>query len=316
MDINQKIRSAPRDVFLHLLAFVALYAAATAFLTVAFQLVNLRFPDILEGRGYYAFDGARNALRWALASFVIVFPVYVFVARFLRKEYEAIPEKRELKVRKWLVSFTLFAVAVTLISDLVSLLSHFLEGELTARFILKIAAVAFVAGAVGAYYLWALSGRSVTRGAKIAVSGILLVLAVGVVAGFASAGSPSAERFRRVDVQRVQDLQMIQGEIINHWQRKAALPENFETLTDRIRGVTIPRDPETRVSYEYRVTGDLSFELCAVFARASEDGGNARAPKPFVYSDAYEEGESWIHPEGRACFARTIDPDLYRLPSR
>ena len=313
-------RQAPRDIFLHLLSIVALYASATAFLTLTFQLVNLWFPDILDMGGYYAYAGARlpagqagNAIRWSLASLVVIFPVYFFTARFLRKEYEAMPEKRELRVRKWLISFTLFVVALTLIGDLVSLLSHFLEGELTTRFALKVLAVAFVAGAVGAYYLWILKNRAVTQGAKATASGILLVILAGIVAGFVYAGSPAEERIRRIDMQRVSNLQMLQSEIVSYWQAKEALPENFEAVVaaNDVRGVVMPLDPETGKAYEYRVTGPLSFELCATFARKSEYGISTEvttlARKPY-----YDFAENWDHDMGRHCFARTIDPDIYR----
>lgn len=319
MEQEQKPKSSPRDVFLHLLSIVALYAAATAFLTLAFQLINLWFPDILEMRGYYAYAGARlpagqagSALRWALASFIIIFPVYFFTARFLRREYEALPEKRELKVRKWLVSFTLFAVAVTLIADLVSLLSHFLEGELTTRFVLKVLVVAFVAGAIGVYYLWILKGRTVTPGAKATASGILLITLAGVVVGFFYAGSPAEERLRRIDMQRVSDLQTLQSEVVSYWQAKEKLPGNLAELTDDIRGYGIPNDPETGTPYEYRAMGALAFELCAAFARESE--GMMAGETPMRIAKPYYGGiaENWDHEMGRHCFARTIDPDIYR----
>ena len=314
METAIKPKSAPRDVFLHLLSIVTLYAAATAFLTLSFQLINLWFPDILDMGGYYAYAGARNAIRWSLASLVVVFPVYFFTARFLRKEYEREPEKRELRVRKWLISFTLFVVALTLIGDLVSLLSHFLEGELTTRFVLKVLVVAFVAAAIGAYYLWILKARPVTQGAKYTASGILLVVLAGIVTGFVYAGSPAEERLRRIDMDRVNDLQMLQSEVVNYWQAKEELPEDLAALMDDIRGYAIPTDPETGVPYEYRTTAPLSFELCATFARATEEDSrsNIFAPQPLIYPAPYQKGESWVHPHGRTCFSRTIDPDIYR----
>lgn len=310
-----KPKSAPRDVFLHLLSIIALYAAATAFLTLVFQLVNLWFPDILDMGGYYAYAGARNAIRWSLASLIVIFPVYFFTARFLRKEYEREPEKRELRVRKWLISFTLFVVAITLIGDLVSLLSHFLEGELSTRFALKVLAVAFVAGAIGTYYLWILKNRSVTVAARSAASGILLVILAAVVTGFVYAGSPAEERVRRIDMQRVSDLQMLQSEVVSYWQAKEALPGDLAALMDDIRGYAIPEDPETGTAYEYRVTAPLVFELCATFARASEGWSAAVMPEaPSMVRRPYYDGmsENWNHDAGRHCFARTIDPDIYR----
>lgn len=308
----EKIKSSPRDIFLHLLSIIALYASATAFLTLAFQLINLWFPDILDMGGYYAYAGARNAIRWSLASLIVIFPVYFFTARLLRKEYEMEPEKRELRVRKWLISFTLFVVALTLIGDLVSLLSHFLEGELTARFALKVLAVAFVAGAIGAYYLWILKAKPVTAGARYVASGILLVIFAGVVVGFVYAGSPAEERLRRIDMERVNHLQVIQSQVVNYWQAKERLPENLEALADNIRGYGIPADPETGAPYEYRATGPLAFELCATFMRQSE--GMMEGESPMMMGRPYYSGisENWNHEMGRHCFSRTIDPDIYR----
>lgn len=310
MEQEQKIKSSPRDVFLHLLSIVALYAAATAFLTLAFQLINLWFPDILDLGGYYAYSGARNAIRWSLATLVVIFPVYFFTARFLRKEYEAEPEKRELRVRKWLISFTLFVVALALIGDLVSLLSHFLEGELTTRFVLKVLVVAFMAGAVGAYYLWILKNRSVTAAARAVASGILLVIGAAVVAGFIYAGSPTEERLRRIDMQRVNDLQMMQSEVVNYWQAKEALPESIEALSNSIRGYAMPVDPESAEPYEYEAVGPLQFRLCASFSAPSDDVGASSRAIPRPLGDGYLN-ESWAHEGGYGCFTRTIDPDFY-----
>lgn len=311
MEHNERPKSSPRDVFLHLLTIVALYASASAFLTLAFQLVNLWFPDILAG-GYYAAAGARSAIRWALASLIVIFPVYLFTARFLRKEYEKEPEKRELRVRKWLTSFTLFVVALTMIGDLVSLLSHFFEGELTTRFVLKVVAVAFVAGAIGAYYLWILKARPVTVRARAFAIGILTVVVAAVVTGFFHAGSPSEERVRRIDEQRVSDLQMIQGQVVSYWQAKEKLPEDLNALTDGIRGYTNPTDPETGAAYEYRTVEPRSFELCATFDRKSTDILDpSLAAMPRAPYDAGIGMMNWNHDAGRYCFTRTIDPDFY-----
>lgn len=311
METSIKLKSAPRDVFLHLLSIVTLYASATAFLTLSFQLINLWFPDVLDFGGYYAYAGARNAIRWSLASLVVIFPVYFFTARFLRKEYEAEPEKRELRVRKWLISFTLFVVALTLIGDLVSLLSHFLEGELTTRFVLKVLVVAFMAGAVGAYYLWILKARPVRPGAKYTASGILLIVLAAVVAGFWHAGSPAAERLRKFDGQRVNDLQLLQSQILTYWQTKEELPEDIQVLTDNLRGFMVPNDPETGAAYEYRATEALSFELCATFAWKSDFGST-----PYMPGYRGLEAYGWEHEAGRWCFSRTIDSDFYPKLSR
>lgn len=142
----------PKDVFLHLLAIFALYTSAVSFLVLMFQYINLAFPDALEG-GYVP-RFSYGAIRWSIASLTVVFPVYVWVSWYLNKRYVAVPERREAKSRRWLVYFTLFVAAIVIITDLITLIFNLLGGELTARFILKVVAVLFVAASVFVYYIW------------------------------------------------------------------------------------------------------------------------------------------------------------------
>lgn len=153
--MEQLQKTSPKDVFLHLLAIITLYTSTASFLVLIFQYVNILFPDVLElGNGYYALSGAYSAIRWSIASLIVVFPVYIITSWFLNKNYTAHPQKRNLRIRKWLIYFTLFAAALIIIGDLVTLVNRLLEGELTIRFILKVIAVFFVAGSVFGYYLW------------------------------------------------------------------------------------------------------------------------------------------------------------------
>ncbi len=145
-------KTSPKDVFLHLLAIVTLYTCAVSFLVLTFQYINILFPDALDN-GYYAFSGARTAIRWSIASLVVVFPVYVLTSMHLSKAYRRSAPQRNLRIRKWLVYFTLFAAALIIIGDLVTLINTFLSGELTPRFILKVLSVFFVAGSTFFYYL-------------------------------------------------------------------------------------------------------------------------------------------------------------------
>ena len=147
------IKTTPKDFFLHLLAIVTLYASAISFLTLVFQIVNVAFPDPISPEGYYNVTSYYDRIRWSIATLVIVFPVYLWASWFLNKDYKKNPGKRDLRIRKWLIYFTLFAAALIIIGDLVTLINFFLQGELTIRFILKVLAVLFVAGSVFGYYL-------------------------------------------------------------------------------------------------------------------------------------------------------------------
>lgn len=145
-------KSSPKDVFLNLLIIVALYASASSYLALLWQYINILFPDPLENRwdlfSYYA------SARWAIAVLIVAFPTYLFASWFVNTQYLKHPEGRSIKTRKWLIYFTLFATALIMLSDLITLIYNLLQGDLTTRFVLKVLAIFFVAGTVFAYYLW------------------------------------------------------------------------------------------------------------------------------------------------------------------
>ena len=133
------------------------------------------------------------------------------------------------------------------------------------------------------------------------------------LSGFVIVGTPRDARLARLDVQKVNDLQNIQWQIVNYWQQKSTLPEALSDLEDPISGFIVPADPQTRVSYGYKVTGALSFELCADFNTDGGDGYGALAYPRAVYEKPSIgiEGGTWSHGAGETCFERVIDPELY-----
>ncbi len=147
-------KTSPKDFFMHLLAMVALYGSAISFSAIVFQYINLRIPDALEMAQYFSPENAKEIIRRSLSFLIILFPVYIATAWQLQKIYREYPEKRELWVRRWLTYLTLFIAALIIIFDLVSLVNHFLDGELTLRFFLKVFTILFVAGSIFGYYLW------------------------------------------------------------------------------------------------------------------------------------------------------------------
>jgi len=149
---------------------------------------------------------------------------------------------------------------------------------------------------------------------KIFVYAIISIVAAAIIAGFFIVGSPFEGRVRRFDERRVSDLQFLQEEITNYWMNKQKLPENLSLLRDDIRSVSIPKDPETGTEYEYKILEKTKFALCASFSRPTETYG-AQTQKS-VPAEPYVGIENWEHKEGRVCFERTIDPDIYRPRSK
>lgn len=147
-----KARSGPKDVFLHLATMLALYFSAGSFITLIFQYINIYFPDVLEGSGSYYLQSAHTSIRWSIAVLIVVFPVYLLISRYMNRIYERQPEKRNMRTRKWLIYLTLFAAAVIIVGDIVTLVYKLLGGELTIRFVLKVLTLLFVSGSVFYYY--------------------------------------------------------------------------------------------------------------------------------------------------------------------
>lgn len=145
-------KTSPKDVFLHLLAIITLYFSAGSFIKLIFDYINLAFPDQLELSDSWRVRGIYQGIRLAIASLVVVFPTYLLTTRFLNKTYISNPSKRNLRIRKWLVYFTLFATALIIIGDLVALVYKFLGGEITPRFTLKVLTLFFVTGSIFFYY--------------------------------------------------------------------------------------------------------------------------------------------------------------------
>ena len=319
MESEIRIKSSPKDVFMHLFAIILLYISAGSFLTLVFQLINYKFPDQLN----HYFGG--GPIRWAIASLVVIFPVFLWASRFLERDLARNPDKGDLRIRKWLLYFTLFAAAGFIIGDLVTLIFNFLEGELTVRFLLKVLAVLVLAAGVFGYYLYSLRKKSgeFSERAKIFVWVVIAIVVLAVILGFISAGSPFKQRLIKFDQQRINDLQILQNQIVNFWIQKNKLPKELDELRDSISGFVPPVDPETGAPYSFRATGDLSFELCAKFNLDSKKDTYYKGEYAYPAVPAGPYGEpmldNWDHGVGEHCFTRTIDPELYgkdQIPPR
>jgi len=302
-------RNLPRDVFLHLLAIVALYWSSISFTTLLWQFINYFFQNNLDSFYYESFAGY---VRFAVSSLFIVFPVFILVSWFLNKIYKTESEVRESKIRKWLIYFTLFVASLVIIGDLITVVNYFLGGEIAIKFVLKSLVIFLVAGTVFGYYLDDVRRSTPTPLAKyFAWASGILVIAV-IVISFFIIGSPTTAKLMQADQKRVNDLSNIQYQIVNYWQAKEKLPASLADLTDPISGFTAPTDPETKTNYEYIIVDaeKLSFQLCAVFSRESK---SSQAEASYYYGTA--TSQVWNHGVDRVCFDRTIDKDLYPVNS-
>ncbi len=298
-----------RDVFMYLLVVIVLAMSSVMLGTMLFQYVNMYVPDAALQQCYGT--SCASAVRWSLATLLIVFPLLVWAWRFLQKDVALHPEKAQSRVRRWLLYFTLFVAGITLMGDAVSLVYSWLQGDLTVQFLLKVLIVLYISGTMFFYFLRALNpveGSAAKNVARLAV----VVVGASVILGFATSGSPFRARLERLDAQRISDLQLLQNQIVyTHWQLKGAVPEQLADLEDSINGFVAPVDPQTKQPYEYTKTGARTFTLCATFVTEATSQYSLERQMYPAYQDSLNE--SWAHGVGRVCFERTIDPQLYPI---
>jgi hypothetical protein len=139
-----------RDAFLYLLMFGALYLSAYQFCNLLFSLINLSLPDPIN---QFEIPRAERSIRWATASLIVSFPLYLWISVRLTREVRAEPARAHSAVRRWLTYLTLFVAAGFIVGDAITLLYNLLSGELTLRFVLKVLVIAAITGTIFGYYL-------------------------------------------------------------------------------------------------------------------------------------------------------------------
>jgi hypothetical protein len=305
-----------REAFMYLVMFLTLYISAISLGTNLFQFVNRWLPDAVEYS--YIYESTTSVIRSATAALIITFPIFYWISRMLRQAIARDPEKRSSKVRKWLTYVTLFVAAGVIIGDLITLVTYFLSGEITTRFLLKVIIVLAIAGSIFGYYLWDLRGeekeiprnwKAYPAGLKAFISVVVAIVTVVSVSGLWIAGSPSAERARRFDDRRISELQSISYAVDNYWSLNKALPKDLETLQatrDAYVGSIV--DPETSEKYEYTLTDSDSYSLCATF------GTVTNSTEPTNYNPS--TSKFWEHGTGRTCYQidvrKPTSPDVLK----
>lgn len=309
-----KPKITPKDFFLWAGAVVAFYWSTIAFIFLVFDYINYLFPNALS---YYPADPYQSGISAEMASVIVLLPLYIVLMQFIRRDIARDPSRKEVWVRRWAIILTLFVAGVAIAADLITLLTTFLNGEeITIAFLLKVLVVFLVASGVFMHFIADLRGywELYPSRKRMVVIGIVALAFVTIVSGFFIVGTPGQARLSRFDIQKVNDLQVIQSQVVSYWQAKTALPGSISDLTNSLSYGPMPSDPQTGASYEYQATGSLSFRLCANFnapSRAERNVYNQAVPVD-PYGKQGVLSNNWQHGAGRVCFDRTIDPDFYR----
>ncbi|MEZ0208832.1 MAG: DUF5671 domain-containing protein [Candidatus Paceibacterota bacterium] len=322
------------DVFVYLGIFISLIVSVTNIIQILFTAIERKFTDVLEAGMYVDMYG--SDMRLAIASLVVMFPIYLLLSMYVSRDIKKFLYKRDLPIRKIFVYTTLFVTACTLLGSLVATIYYYLGGELTVRFGLKALTVFVIAGAVCGYYLYALR-RDYTKETTLPniIAGLSALFVVASLTWSISIiGTPGEMRMKRIDDARLSDISRIQQEIFNHFQTTDKLPLALSDLDDAFQGYSVPKDPVTGETYIYRVLQQpvvrnnvqlnrkelvtpAMFELCATFdteRKYDERGSPIFTEKMYAASNYYYSGDTsafWNHGVGETCFKRVISSDMY-----
>ncbi|MDB5260526.1 MAG: hypothetical protein JWN37_757 [Candidatus Nomurabacteria bacterium] len=328
------------DVFVYLGIVITLVVSVTNLLQMIFAAIDKRFPDIISGYQYA--DIYNSDIRLAIASLVVMYPVYLLLSWFVARDINKFIYKRDLPVRRLMIYAALFITICTLIGTLVSIIYTYLGGELSVRFGYKALAVFVVALAVFAYYFYSLRRDYAVKTVAPVISTIIATILViwAVAWSVITIGSPAEMRAKKLDNTRLSDLSRIQQEVYTRFQTTEKLPQTTDDLNNSFAGYTVPADPVTKESYTYKVIQQpvikmnytlnkkelvtpAIFEICATFDTVREydnRGMNVPLAKSvatdsfYSVSNYYYEGDQspfWNHGTGETCFKRIIDASMY-----
>ena len=290
-----------RDSFIYLMSFVTLYVVVGAINGLYFTFLDWLFPD--PGWAFVNVDGMLDGVRYAIAAVIVAFPLFLVLSGILERIARRTPESHKLPVARWLTYLTMFLAAAVMMGDLITLLFYFLDGSVTTRFVLKVVVLFVIAEVILSYYYLAPRTAESTRPSKLrpmlASAGIVIVVGA-VTLGFVMAGSPLSARLVRLDDRRVSDLREIHHAIQqmtterkqDSWVTKRPLPTTLEEVAEFRRTQQSGRelsllDPQSGAAYEFRVTGEKTYELCGTF--------NAERKKTYELF--------WNHPAGKHCYS-------------
>ncbi len=325
-------KMSPKFFFLSLGVIISLITSVTAFLNLAFATLDFKFPDVLNSTYQYGYNSFNfDATRSYIAILIIFLPICMVLMYYYKRVVRAGLGKTEEIIRKWSSYLIVFLAIVVAAIDLVTLVQYFVGGEITTRFILKVLATLVAAKWSGLYFYFDLHESKWKKITERVVPWGTAILSVGlIVLSFMVIGTPNEQRTWRLDDRRVNDLTSLQSQVISYWQQKEKLPATLTDLTNPTSYYAIPVDPEFEkgLTYEYTVTGKLSFELCATFSAKMPKGWQeysgggvmpmyetrtdvATSPVSYPYPGG-TMGQSWDHEAGRTCFTRTIDTDVYK----
>jgi hypothetical protein len=169
------IKSTPKDFFTYLLATITLYICVYDILQLCFQYIDS--ITAVANTGFVSDFSTKFSIKWHLASLIVAFPIYLYTNHMIIKSCRLDSAKCDLRIRKWLIYFTLFLSVIIMMISLTSIIYDFLQNDLAITSIIKTLLVLLIIGWVFIYYNHELKqGWSNTQLKIITVLTIIFVL--------------------------------------------------------------------------------------------------------------------------------------------
>ncbi|HWP61241.1 MAG TPA: DUF5671 domain-containing protein, partial [Candidatus Paceibacterota bacterium] len=195
-------KTTPKDFFLWAGAMVALYWSVISFILLFFNYINYALPNPLS----YLSDPYSSGIPYEMSSIIVLLPVFLVLMWLIRRDIAHDKTRKQIWVRRWALIFTLFVAGLSIIIDIVTLLTSFFRGEeLTEAFLLKVLLVLFVGAVAFMHFLadlWGYWSIFPKRSRAVAI-GVGVLAFISVVGGFFIVGTPWQARLYRFDEQRV-----------------------------------------------------------------------------------------------------------------
>ncbi|MDD4412852.1 MAG: DUF5671 domain-containing protein [Patescibacteria group bacterium] len=299
--------------FFYLLSLVSLIFTALGTGMILFQIINKQIFDVGADYGNSYTD---EAMRFGIAALFVAAPVYFLITRAINKSVIKGELDKESPIRKWLTYFILFIASVTVLSWVIGTLNVFLKGDLTIKFALKMATVLIIAGTTFGYYLYDIRRNVVAKGDKalrIFAFSAIGVVGAAFIASWFFVDSPYLARAKRIDDMTSNELNSLQANINEYYNRTKKLPENLEALrSDQSNYV----GAESLIDfnnhpYGYKIIDSTHYELCAEFLA---DSKLETRDNRVQYSYAYPQ-TAWEHKVGGDnCYVREVKLDQPATP--
>jgi len=300
MATNTAKHSGALDAFLNLLSLVTLGWLAFAIGMICFQIIDKYLgPDNVV---YYLNNFSQDRLKFGIASALIIAPIFLFVSAFLHKQYKQNKLNPASGIHTWLTYLMLFIAAIFIAGSLINIIFRFLNGDYTARSILRVLVVLLIAASIFGYYFYDLRRKSYLTKSQLSIVafvGVILLVLILVIWGFVLVDSPAQSRAVNSDQQRANDLTQLNFLISSYYQVNGQLPPDLSVI-----GGQTYTDPVSGAPYGYNLVGDDTYELCAEFAT------DTSASVGQSIKDIYAIGIWYYHQAGYQCFQQKVAPTV------